>query len=101
MEPISHLFVFNDFVGFRLVGETQDYCQILSSQGFTESLSPMVEDRVLGSNVAVPWRLPSLVFTVITFRFDEIHLESHGLWSGVICCFFVIVKVCRQSNTEV
>lgn len=57
MEPISHLFVFNDFVGFRLVGETQDLCQILSSQGLTESLSAMTEDRVLHSNVADPWGL--------------------------------------------
>lgn len=72
-------FVFNDFVGFRLVGETQDLCQILSSQGLTESLSPMAEDRVLSSNVADPRGRTSLVFTVITFRYDQIHLESHAV----------------------
>lgn len=65
---------------------------MLSVQGLTESLSPMAEDRALGSNVADPWRLPSLVFTVITFRFDQIRL---GITWGVgwgICVFLLLSK---------
>lgn len=33
----NRTFVFNAFVGFGLVGETLDHCQILSWQGFTKS----------------------------------------------------------------
>lgn len=62
------------------MGETQNYCQILSSQGLTKSLSLMAEDGILDSNVADLSRLTSEC--VITFGFDQINLESQGVGGG-------------------
>lgn len=81
-------FVFNDSVGFRLVGgNSGPFARYSVLRVSLSHLSPVVQEQVLGSNVDDLWRLPSLVFTGILFRLDQIHLESHGVGDGVFVSF--------------
>lgn len=40
------------------------------------------------------------LYIVITFRFDQIHLESHGAGGGIVICYLFVIKAYRQSNID-
>ena len=51
----NRTFVFNAFVGFGLVGETLDHCQILSWQGFTKV---KLEKAMATHSSTLAWQIP-------------------------------------------